>query len=102
MSPVRYRRDTATTDDVHAHLTRCDADFTPPLSARLDLADYAAKLADRAARFEGGEGVRLVGLVGAAHAPGPPGAFISNARLFPELRAPGLPGRLGADCIARA
>ena len=50
MSSLQYRRDTATADDVLAHLTRCDADFTPPLSARLDLGGYAAKLAERAPR----------------------------------------------------
>jgi hypothetical protein len=65
MSSLQYRRDTATTHDVLAHLTRCDADFTPPLSARLDLGDYAAKLAERAACFEAWDGDQLVGLVAA-------------------------------------
>src|SRR3954467_11552719 len=102
MSPLEYRRDTATTDDVHAHLTRCDADFTPPLSARLDLRDYAAKLAERAARFEAWDGGQLVGLVAAYVTPGAPEAFISNVSVVSELRGHGVATALVADCIDRA
>ena len=102
MSPLEYRRDTATADDVHAHLTRCDADFTPPLSARLDLRDYAAKLAERAARFEAWDGGQLVGLVAAYLTPGAPEAFISNVSVVSELRGRGVAAALVADCVDRA
>jgi len=102
MSSLQYRRDTATTDDVRAHLTRCDADFTPPLSARLDLSDYAAKLAERAARFEAWDGGRLVGLVAAYVTAGAPEAFISNVSVVSELRGRGVAATLVADCIDRA
>lgn len=102
MSSLQYRRDTATTDDVLAHLTRCDADFTPPLSARLDLGDYAAKLAKRAARFEAWDGGQLVGLVAAYVTPGAPEAFISNVSVVSELRGHGVAAALVADCIDRA
>ena len=102
MSPLEYRRDTATADDVHAHLTRCDADFTPPLSARLDLGDYAAKLAERAARFEAWDGGQLVGLVAAYLTPGAPEAFISNVSVVSELRGRGVAAALVADCVDRA
>src|SRR3954470_19804227 len=102
MSSLQYRRDTATTDDVLAHLTRCDADFTPPLSARLDLDDYAAKLAERAARFEAWDGGELVGVVAAYVTPGAPEAFISNVSVVSEMRGRGVAAALVADCIARA
>ena len=102
MSSLQYRRDAATTDDVHAHLTRCDADFTPPLSARLDLGDYAAKLAEQAARFEAWDGGQLVGLVAAYVTPGAPEAFISNVSVVCELRGRGVAAALVADCIDRA
>jgi ribosomal protein S18 acetylase RimI-like enzyme len=102
MSSLQYRRDTATTDDVHAHLTRCDADFTPPLSARLDLGGYAAKLAERAARFEAWDGGELVGLVAAYVSPGAREAFISNVSVVSELRGQGVAAALVGDCIDRA
>jgi ribosomal protein S18 acetylase RimI-like enzyme len=102
MRSLDYRRDTATADEVHAHLTRCDADFTPPLSARLDLRDYAAKLAERAARFEAWDGGQLVGLVAAYVTPGAPAAFISNVSVVSELRGHGVAAALVADCVDRA
>jgi len=102
MSSLQYRRDTATADDVLAHLARCDADFTPPLSARLDLGDYAAKLAERAARCEAWDGGRLVGLVAAYVTPGASAAFISNVSVVSELRGQGAAAALVADCIDRA
>src|SRR5689334_1328139 len=102
MSSLDYRRDTATTDHIHAHLTRCDTDFTPPLSARLDVGAYAAKLAERAARFEAWDGGELVGLVAAYVTPGAPEAFISNVSVVPELRGQGVAAALVADCIDRA
>src|SRR5262249_10600899 len=82
-----------------AHLTHCDADFTPPLSARLDLGDYAAKLAERAACFEAWDGGQLVGLVAAYVTPGAPEAFISNVSVVYELRGHGVASALVADCI---
>jgi ribosomal protein S18 acetylase RimI-like enzyme len=102
MSSLEYRRDTASADDVAAHLRRCDADFTPPLSARLELRDYAAKLAERAARFEAWDGEQLVGLVAAYVTPGAPEAFISNVSVVSELRGRGVGAALVADCIDRA
>src|SRR3954462_2728877 len=102
MSALRYRRDPPPSDDVRAHLTRCDADFTPPLSARLDLGDYAAKLAERAARCEAWDGGRLLGLVAAYVTPGAPEAFISNVSVVSELRGHGVAATLVADCIDRA
>src|SRR3954451_20071883 len=98
MSSLQYRRDTATTDDVLAHLTRCDADFTPPLSSRLDLGDYAAKLAERAARVEAWDGCQLVRYVAAYVAPGAPEAFISNVSVVSELRGQGVAAALVAGC----
>src|SRR3954468_6086198 len=102
MSSLLYRRDTATTDDVHMHLTRCDADFTPPLSARLDLRGYAAKLADRAAGCEAWDGGQLVGLVAAYVTPGAPEAFISNVSVVSERRGHGVAAALVAGCIESA
>ena len=99
MSSLEYRRDTATADDVHAHLTRCDADFTPPLSARLDLGDYAAKLAERAARFEAWHAGELVGLVAAYVTTGALEAFISSVSVISGLRGNGVAAALVADCI---
>jgi ribosomal protein S18 acetylase RimI-like enzyme len=62
---VSYAAGAATADEIAAHLVRCDARFEPPLSARVDIASYAAKLFARASRFEAWSGGELVGLVAA-------------------------------------
>ena len=48
-----------------AHLAHCDAHFVPPLSGRVDIDAYAAKIADQAERFEAWAGGRSSGLVAA-------------------------------------
>ena len=50
---------------VESHLRECDERFSPCLSARVDLADYARKLASLADRWEAWDEGRLVGLVAA-------------------------------------
>lgn len=50
---------------VESHLRECDDRFSPRLSARVDLVDYARKLASLADRLEVWRGSRLVGLVAA-------------------------------------
>ena len=50
---------------VESHLRECDERFSPRLSARVDLADYARKLASLADRLEAWDKGRLVGLVAA-------------------------------------
>lgn len=47
---------------IAAHLRRCDHAFLPPLSARVDLDTYAAKLAAKAERLEAWDHGRLAGL----------------------------------------
>jgi ribosomal protein S18 acetylase RimI-like enzyme len=59
---VEYRTNTASAAQIAAHLALCDADFVPPLSARVSIEDYARKLADRAERLEAWAGGALVGL----------------------------------------
>ena len=102
MATVDYRRDSATADDVRAHLARCDEDFAPPLSARVDLEDYAAKLATRATRFEAWEGPELVGLVAAYVAADTPDAFVTNVSVVRELRGQGVAASLVGDCAGYA
>lgn len=80
---------------VLAHLQRCDADFMPPLSSRLDLPAYAAKLCRLARRVELWEGEVLVGLVALyANALPPDDAFISSVSLEPSWRGQGWADRL--------
>lgn len=86
--------------DVLSHLERCDIDFTPPLSTRLSLHDYAAKLVALARRVEAWQDDVLIGLAAIycnAEAGGQ--AFISTVSVEEAARRQGLANRLvGEAC----
>lgn len=95
---TQQRLNAATTQDIVDHLTLCDAAFAPPLSQRVDIGDYAAKLSANAMRFEAWDGETLIGLVAAYpdHAHGR--MFISNVSVLPEWRGHGLAAGLVTRC----
>ena len=88
----------ATEQDIVDHLSLCDATFAPPLSQRVDIGDYAAKLSANAMRFEAWNDETLIGLV-AAYPDQPHGRmFISNVSVLPEWRGHGLAAGLIRRC----
>ena len=62
---VEYLLNNASVAQIAGHLLCCDADFVPPLSVRVEIRDYAQKIADKATRFEAWSNGTLVGLVAA-------------------------------------
>lgn len=62
---VEYLSNKASEAQIVEHLARCDADFIPSLSGRVEVNDYAKKIASKATRFEAWFGGVLVGLVAA-------------------------------------
>lgn len=62
-TPLLYRTNTADAGGIERHLRACDHLFHPPLSARVDLATYAVKLAASARRSEAWDEDTLAGLV---------------------------------------
>jgi ribosomal protein S18 acetylase RimI-like enzyme len=53
----------ASAAEIVDHLRRCDTDFMPALSDRVEISPYAQKLVRKASRFEAWSDGRLVGLV---------------------------------------
>jgi len=85
----------ATSVELMAHLQHCDAAFVPPLSQRVNLEAYAAKLVDRAMRIEAWDAGALVGLVAAyCNDPQARHAFITNVSVLPAWQGEGLAGAL--------
>ena len=83
------------------HLQACDAAFHPPLSARVDLAVYADKLAEHALRMEAWVGGELVGLVAVyCNAPDRGTAFVSNVSVLPGYTGQGIARQLMRNAIA--
>jgi 2-polyprenyl-3-methyl-5-hydroxy-6-metoxy-1,4-benzoquinol methylase/ribosomal protein S18 acetylase RimI-like enzyme len=60
-----YRLNRASKTKIIEHLQACDASFSPPLSTRVQIKDYARKIECNAMRFEAWKDDRLVGLVAA-------------------------------------
>jgi ribosomal protein S18 acetylase RimI-like enzyme len=88
----------ASPEEIAAHLRRCDAGFVPPLSVRVDLDAYAAKLAERANRLEIWDHGRLVGLAAYYVDQASGVAFLSNLSVDPSCRG----RRLGRDLLHEA
>jgi ribosomal protein S18 acetylase RimI-like enzyme len=68
------------------HLRSCDGAYVPPLSQRVEIAQYADKLHRLATRYEAWEDNQLIGLVAAY--PGTaanPEWFLSNVSVLPAM-----------------
>lgn len=82
------------------HLLRCDAQFVPALSSRVDLAAFAEKITRHARLFSRWQGTELVGLVAAYWSPTRRDGFITNVSVLPESSGAGIASDLLKLCIA--
>lgn len=99
---IVYRIDTASHEDILQHLRQCDNDYTPPLSARVDLYSYAGKLRSNAVSFEAWDtdGNLLVGIINAyLNDHKTQRGFISNVSVLREYRGMGLASTLLRMCL---
>jgi ribosomal protein S18 acetylase RimI-like enzyme len=98
--PIFYAANRATIADIAAHLARCDAQFIPPLSTRIELDVYAAKIAAHAERFEAWAEDGLAGLIAVyCNDPARRAGFITNVSVVPERGGQGIATRLMRDCV---
>jgi ribosomal protein S18 acetylase RimI-like enzyme len=101
--PIAYAVNRAGIAEIAAYLQHCDAQFVPPLSGRVDIDAYAAKIAGNAERFEAWAGRALVGMVAAycndqsRHA-----GFITSVSVAPARCGEGIATRLLEVCIRHA
>ena len=103
ISDVKYLTNKASEADIAAHLSSCDTDFSPRLSERVEIADYAKKIVGTAMRFEAWSGKTLVGLVAAyCNDPEKGAAFVTNVSVFRAWRGQGIATRLVNQCVQHA
>lgn len=93
---MTYAQNKAQYQDILTHLLACDDTFTPRLSSKVDLKNYALKLAENAHREEAWEDKRLVGLVG-IYLNGRT-AFITNVSVLPSFQGRGI----GLELVRRS
>lgn len=100
---IEFLLNKASAAQIAEHLLRCDADFVPPLSGRVEINVYAEKISIKAMRFEAWLGGTLVGLVAAycndqdKHI-----AYITSVSVLKEWMGKGIAARLMNLCIEYA
>lgn len=96
-----YSSRRASVAQIIGHLLRCDEVFVPRLGARVDISDYARKIAGKAICFEAWVSAELVGLVAAyCNAPDKDVAFVTTVSVLPAWQSMGIASRLLENCIA--
>ncbi len=102
-STIEYLVNKASEVEIAEHLSSCDAAFIPPLSGRVEINDYAQKIACRAARFEAWSGDKLVGLVAAyCNDQEKRIAYITSVSVLKTRTGKGIAARLMKQCIEYA
>ena len=97
---VKYLLNKATKAEIAEHLLRCDGDFIPPLTGRVEIEAYAQKIASKATRFEAWSDGMLVGLVAAyCNDQEKRIAYITSVSVLKEWTGKGIAARLMGWCI---
>ena len=102
-APLEIYVNRASVAQLAEHLRLCDRFFVPPLSERVALMDYSAKLYEKAERFEAWIDTTLVGLLaGYYDAESSVVAFITNVSVLKEWQGRGVASVLVERSIAHA
>lgn len=100
---ISFRSDAASAGQIAALLRRCDAGFIPPLSTRVDLAVYAAKIASHALRLEAWQDFEPVALLAMYCNDVDSGsAYITSVSVAPGCARRGIASALLAECARRS
>lgn len=96
---VEYKIKSADKNQIMHHLEECNNSFVPLLSERVDIAEYSAKIADKAVTFEAWEKNKLVGLVAAYINKDLLTVFITNVSVLKQYAGKGIAKQLMVHCI---
>ncbi len=100
---IEFLLNETTAAQIAQHLSRCDCDFVPPLSGRVEISDYARKIASKATRFEAWSGGTLVGLLAAyCNDDKKCIAYITSVSVLREWTGRGIAAQLIRQCIEYA
>ena len=95
---IDHRINAGTQKEIVAHLRLCDSSFSPPLSDRVDIEKYAAKIVNHAIRFEAWSDDRLIGLLAAyCNDEENSSAFVTSVSVIEEWRG----RRVACDLLSR-
>lgn len=95
---IIYKVKTATEQDIEMHLTECNDSFVPPLDSRINLKEYAKKLANYATTFEAWQENLLIGLIATYFTNIELGAFITNVSVCNAFKGKQISSNLLSNC----
>ena len=97
---VEFCLNQATAAEIARHLSRCDSDFVPALSDRIDISDYAHKITEKAVRFEAWATAEVVGLVAVyCNDIERRAAYVTSVSVLRKWQGAGLASQLFERCI---
>ena len=97
---IEYCFNKASERQIAEHLLLCEANFIPSLSERIDIEDYAKKIADQAARFEAWVGNVLIALIAAyCNDNKNPSAYITSVSVLKGWQGKGVASLLIQQCF---
>lgn len=100
---VEYFHNTASLRAITEHLLRCDPDFVPRLSHRVQIKDYAEKIEKRAMRFEAWSRGTLVGMLAVYfNFPEDSFGFITNVSVLRNWTGRGIAACMLEQCVQHA
>jgi GNAT superfamily N-acetyltransferase len=100
---IQYQSDKASAAQIAGHVRLCDSDFVPPLSGRVEIVDYANKIAAKATRFEAWVENILIGLVAVyCNDPSKNMAYITSVSVLKEWAGKGIATCLLGKCVEHA
>lgn len=100
---VEYQLNKASVVEIAEFLKKSDADFVPLLSSRVEISDYANKIASKATRFEAWSGGKLIGLVAAyCNDLEKRIAFITSVNVLREWTGKGIAAKLMKQLVEHA
>ena len=99
-STIEHCLNKASAPEIAEHLRACDDEFVPPLSGRVEINDYAIKIANSATRFEAWADGELIGLVAAyCNNEEDRVAYITSVSVRTKWTGSGIAARLLEQCI---
>ncbi|NRP53631.1 MULTISPECIES: GNAT family N-acetyltransferase [unclassified Marinobacterium] len=98
---ISFDHNRAKIEEIVLHLEACDDSYEPPLSERVDLKGYAAKIFFNADRFEAWSDGTLVGLV-ACYMNNQECGFITDVSVQSSCRGLGIADKLLKNCFELA
>ena len=100
---INYTEDQSKEEEIHVHLQKCDADFVPRLSSRIDLKAYAKKIFEKSTRLEAWAGQELIGLIAVYLTNKEAGeGFITNVSVLSAYAGKKVASQLLQNCIEAA